>query len=113
MKAWDVCFHLKSSNFKKYLDFVKKICIKVSKQVQNFFCENEAAFIVRQSLLGSPVEYIYCCWLAVCNWLPHEQERALLIFSTHLQISNFFKVWKMAEAAAAPAAPKVIMNWNL
>merc|ERR1711935_1041961 len=40
------------------------------------------------------------------NRLPHEQERALHIFSTHLQISNI-QVKKMAEVAApVVAAPK-------
>lgn len=35
---------------------------------------------------------------------------ARFLFSQHISRSQIFQVWKMAEVAAAPAAPKVIMN---
>lgn len=73
----------------------------MSKQVQKFFCENEAAFIVRQSLLGPPLEYIRRRWLAVCIW-P--------LSATHIQVVRALISLKnlimTADAAPAPATPK-------
>lgn len=67
----------------------------MSKQVQKFFCENEAAFIVRQSLLGPPLEYIRRRWLAVCIW-P--------LCNTH--ISDLTMTADAATATAPAATPK-------
>lgn len=75
-------------------NFIKKWCFKVSKQVQNFICENSEAFIVRQSLLGPPLEYIKPGWLVVCNWLSHDKQRYTTFFPSRFPKDLIEKVWK-------------------